>query len=72
MLISVINLAQAKIAHAEPQKAIRAINIQIAEDFAPRPARKVCGELRCQLPIHEKAERHIDGELSQWQRPRYS
>jgi len=35
MLISVINLAQPKIADAEMQKAIRAINIQIAEDFAP-------------------------------------
>jgi len=35
MLISVINLAQPKIADAELQKAIRAINIQIAEDFAP-------------------------------------
>jgi hypothetical protein len=35
MLISVINLAQAKIADADLQKAIRAINLQIAEDFEP-------------------------------------
>lgn len=35
MLISVINLAQPKIADADLQKAIRAVNVQIAEDFAP-------------------------------------
>jgi hypothetical protein len=55
MLISVINLAEPTIEDADLQRAIRAINIQIAEDF--EPYWQFGARLRLEGPIGRKPDR---------------